>query len=68
VKRKHPKYTVWVDNRTNCFEVVRWDQPDIAVVVQTNILTREKAEAACRIWQQRETERQAQSSPHGASR
>ena len=53
----YPHYAVWIDNKTGYFEVVRWDNPDIAVVVQTNIKTREKAEAACKIWQQREDEK-----------
>jgi hypothetical protein len=54
VKEPYPQYRVWKDHVLGCFEVARWDTPDIAVIVQTNILTREKAEAARAEWQQRE--------------
>jgi hypothetical protein len=57
---------VRIDHRTDCFEVIRWDGPDSWQAVQTNILTREKAEAACETWRQRETERQLQSSADSA--
>jgi hypothetical protein len=49
----YPHYTVWKDHVRGHFEVVKWPGPDIAVVVQTNIKTRAKAEEACKIWQAR---------------
>ena len=49
----YPYYAVWVEHTTGDYEVVRWNNPDIAIVVQTNIKTRAKAEAACKIWQAR---------------
>ena len=57
VKDAYPQYRVWKDHVLGCFEVARWDNENIAVIVQTNILTREKAEAARADWQQREAEK-----------
>ena len=53
----YPHYAVWKDHTTGDFEVVRWDNLAIAVVVQTNIKTREKAQVACAEWQQREDDK-----------
>jgi hypothetical protein len=47
------KYSIWRDVTLNCYEVVRWDDGN-ETVVQTNILTREKARKALSIWRQRE--------------
>ena len=55
--KTYPHYAVWKDHATGDYEVVRWNNPDIAIVVQTNLKTREKAEAACKIWQQREADK-----------
>jgi hypothetical protein len=55
----YPHYAVWKDHVTGDFEVVCWSTPDTAVVVQTNVKTREKAEAACKTWQQRQADREA---------
>jgi hypothetical protein len=57
VKEDYPQYRVWKDHVLGCYEVARWDNENIAVIVQTNILTREKAEAARDEWQQREKEK-----------
>jgi len=48
------RYFIWRYN--DIFEVVRHDAQSF-IVVQTNIRTREKAEEATRIWQQREQEK-----------
>ena len=53
----YPQYRVWKDHVLGCFEVARWDNENIAVIVQTGILTREKAEAARAEWQRREEEK-----------
>ena len=55
--KTYPHYAVWKDHVTGDYEVVRWSTPNMAVVVQTNLKTREKAEAACKIWQQREADK-----------
>ena len=54
------RYAVWRDHSHNIYEIVRWGGDDAKdfVVVQTNIRTVEKANAAKVIWQQREQERQ----------
>jgi hypothetical protein len=55
--KTYSHYAVWKDHVTGDYEVVRWSNPNMAVVVQTNLKTREKAEAACKIWQQREADK-----------
>jgi hypothetical protein len=49
--------SIWRDHRTDTYEVVRWKdgQP---LVLQTGIRTRDKAEVALTIWQQRERDRE----------
>jgi hypothetical protein len=47
------RYSIWLDVTLGCYEVVRWDDGN-ETVVQTNILTREKARKALMIWRQRE--------------
>ena len=48
------RYSIWRDEDLDVYEIVRWDgrRPTI---VQTNIQTREKAEASLVAWQQRAT-------------
>jgi hypothetical protein len=48
------RYSIWLDVTLGCYEVVRWDDRYRPVVVQTNILTQEKARKALSIWRQRE--------------
>jgi hypothetical protein len=57
VKEDYPQYRVWKDHVLGCYEVARWDSANIAVIVQTNILTRRKAEAARAEWQRRGQEK-----------
>ena len=51
------RYSIWKDVANGCYEVVRWDNGDHAVV-QTNIMTRDKARKALSIWKQREKARE----------
>jgi len=51
------KYSVWKDMRTGDYEVVRWEATNFEMVVQSNIKTREKAEKAKEIWEEREAKR-----------
>jgi hypothetical protein len=53
----YPYYAVWKEHTTGDYEVVRWNNPDIAIVVQTNIKTREKAEEARKTWEAREADK-----------
>jgi len=55
--KTYPYYEIWIDHRTGAYEVARWDAPGEAVVVQTNLGTREKAQAACAEWERREAEK-----------
>ena len=55
-------YIVAKDDDLDIYEVVRVDEWQSYLVMQTNIRTREKAEAACRIWHQRELQRKSDSS------
>jgi hypothetical protein len=48
------KYTVWLDLTLGCYEVVRWDDRHRPVVIQTNILTKDKANKALKIWRTRD--------------
>ena len=50
------RYSIWRDLALGHYEVVRWDNGDHAVV-QTNIMTRDKARKALSIWKQREKTR-----------
>jgi hypothetical protein len=52
-----PRYTVWRDNRSGTYEVARWDSVKVAVVVQTNIRTEEKARMARDTWRKHERDR-----------
>jgi spore coat protein CotH len=47
------RFSIWRDGSTGAYEVVCWDSDRAAVVVQTNILTREKAEHALTLWRVR---------------
>jgi len=49
-------YAIWKDWRTGAYEIVRWTE-GVPLIVQVNIMTREKAEKAREIWQRRETEK-----------
>ena len=48
------RYSIWKDVALGCYEIVRWDADNNETVVQTNILTRDKARKALSIWRQRE--------------
>ena len=52
--RDQTRYSIWKDVALGCYEVVRWDADNNETVVQTNILTRDKARKALSIWRQRE--------------
>jgi len=52
--RDGTRYSIWKDVANGCYEVVRWDANNNETVVQTNILTRDKARKALSIWKQRE--------------
>ena len=51
------RYSIWRDLALGHYEVVRWDANNNETVVQTNILTRDKARKALSIWKQREKTR-----------
>ena len=55
--KTYPHYYIWKDPDFDCYEIVRWDNHRTAVVVQTNILTREKAQQAALEWRKREQEK-----------
>jgi|KBSMisStandDraft_5_1062788.scaffolds.fasta_scaffold330489_4 hypothetical protein len=48
------RYSVWLDQATDTYEVVRWIGKDSHEVVQRNILTIEKAYRARDLWKARE--------------
>jgi hypothetical protein len=48
------RYSIWKDTTLGCYEVVRWPVEGDFSIVQTNILTQEKARKALSIWRQRE--------------
>jgi hypothetical protein len=48
------RYSIWRDTSLGCYEVVRWPVEGDFSIVQTNILTQEKARKALMIWRQRE--------------
>jgi hypothetical protein len=48
------RYSIWKNMALGCYEIVRWDADNNETVVQTNILTRNKARKALSIWRQRE--------------
>jgi len=52
--RDQTRYSIWKNMALGCYEVVRWDPDNNEAVVQTNILTRDKARKALSIWRQRE--------------
>jgi hypothetical protein len=52
--RTYPRYTVWQDNPTGAYEIVRWDGPSHPTIVQTNIRSRAKAHQARLEWSCRE--------------
>ena len=52
--RDQTRYSIWKDVALGCYEIVRWDADNNETVVQTNILTRDKARKALSIWRQRE--------------
>ena len=47
------RYSVWRDEATDSYGVVRWDGK-MSTIVQSNIRTIEKAYQAKKIWQARE--------------
>ena len=53
-KTKFPHYSTWFDATEDVFEVVRWSERGKPTVVQTNILTYEKAHVALAEWRKRE--------------
>jgi len=52
--RDQTRYSIWKNMALGCYEVVLWDADNNETVVQTNILTRDKARKALSIWRQRE--------------
>lgn len=48
------RYSLWRDGSLGIYEVVRWDGDGAAVIVQTNLVTREKAAHALAEWRERE--------------
>jgi hypothetical protein len=51
VKRK---FSVWPDWRTGCWEIVMWcEENKIVAIVQSNILSKAKADKALEEWQKR---------------
>jgi hypothetical protein len=48
------KYTIWKDLAHGCYEVVRWDDRGKPVPIQTNILTKAKANKALKLWRIRD--------------
>jgi len=51
--RTYPHYSTWRDAGYDCYEVVRWDDHMTPVVVQTGLLTYNKAHQALREWRER---------------
>lgn len=62
------KYGIWHDEQEGDYSIVRWDDALFSndpffiggEIVQTGIRTRAKAEAALRVWQEREAGKRVQ--------
>lgn len=50
------QFAIWRDERTGTWEIVLW-KDRLAIVVQSGLLTKDKAKQALATWQQREKDR-----------